>query len=114
MNVPEEEEEGEASQPASQDVQRAAAAAAGHVLLRALPEAARGEGLPLRMVRTNGLLLLLRFFHFSVMFCSVLSVSRLIRDPVLFFSMARQGQTKDWPAHVAAPNSRRESLVAGR
>ena len=50
MNVPEEEEEGEASQPASQDVQRAAAAAAGHVLLRALPEEARGEGLPLCLV----------------------------------------------------------------
>jgi hypothetical protein len=45
------EEEGEEKPRASEDVQRAAAAA-GHVLLRTLPEAPRGEGLPLRMVRT--------------------------------------------------------------
>ena len=49
---------------ASENVQRATAA--GHVLLRPLPEAPRGEGLPLRLVRELEDTLLLSPFYSAV------------------------------------------------
>ncbi|CAD6340311.1 unnamed protein product [Miscanthus lutarioriparius] len=84
VTVPE-EEGGEEKPQGSEDVQRAAAAA-GHVLLRPLPEAPRGEGLPLRM-----------HLHGAVLLLLLRDLRVLPRLPLLLLQLGRAPAPEDGP-----------------
>lgn len=90
--VPEGGEEEKPRTSDSEDVQRAATAA-GHVLLRALPEAARGEGLPLCLVSQGSVRLRqnsIRCLHFFSFLSAELTPAVLLNPYVCVAASSRR------------------------